>query len=124
MLGAWIWPSSSGGVSHSTSIWILRESESSLAAASAPVREARKTGLFELLAIIAILRWPLVDAPGLGEQAESANRANRANGRCTGGRMVRVTPILVSREGRARPPRRASAGRRAACSSDRPPPRR
>src|ERR1044071_6359807 len=84
---AWIWPSSSGGVSHSTSTWILSESESSLAAASAPVREARKTGLFELLAIIAILRWPLVDAPGLGEQAEGAEKENKGDtGGAAGGR--------------------------------------
>src|SRR5687767_5243570 len=52
---AWTWPSSDGGVSHTISIGTLCFCDSSLAAASAPVLAERKTGLVELLAIIAIL---------------------------------------------------------------------
>src|SRR5688572_18928964 len=53
------WPSSAGGVSHTTSIGTLCFCDSSFAAASAPVRADRNTGLVELLAIIAIF------SPGL-----------------------------------------------------------
>jgi len=55
-------PSSFGGVSHSTSTFVPLFSESSLAAASAPVRDARNTGLSELFAIMAI-RIDLPPAP-------------------------------------------------------------
>src|SRR4051812_12266080 len=48
------WPSSAGGVSHTISIGMPCFCESSFAAASAPVRADRNTGLVELLAIIAI----------------------------------------------------------------------
>src|SRR5688572_4601661 len=49
------WPSSAGGVSQAISIGTLCFCDSSFAAASAPVRADRNTGLVELLAIIAIL---------------------------------------------------------------------
>src|SRR5688572_27833055 len=51
---AWTWPSSAGGVSHTISIGMPCFCDSSFAAASAPVRADRNTGLVELLAIIAI----------------------------------------------------------------------
>src|SRR5215218_2001157 len=57
-------PSSEGGVSHTTSIGTLCLAESSLAAASAPVRADRKTGLVDDLAIMAILSPRLAGAPG------------------------------------------------------------
>src|SRR5262245_18141725 len=81
MRWAWIWPSSWGGVSQTTSTGTLCFSESSLAAASAPVRAERKTGFVELLAIIAILR-PDERVAGAGpspfEQAK-ARAAREAN---------------------------------------------
>src|SRR5215207_627446 len=51
---AWTWPSSAGGVSQTISTGTLCFCDSSFAAASAPVRADRNTGLVELLAIIAI----------------------------------------------------------------------
>src|SRR6185503_21209169 len=48
------WPSSPGGVSHTISTGTPVDAVSSFAAASAPVRADRKTGLAELFAIIAI----------------------------------------------------------------------
>src|SRR3954468_20976899 len=57
---AWTWPSSAGGVSHAISTGTLCFCVNSFAAASAPVRADRKTGLVEDLAIIAILRPPLL----------------------------------------------------------------
>ena len=51
---AWTWPSSAGGVSHTISIGTPCFCGELLAAASAPVRADRKTGLVELFAIIAI----------------------------------------------------------------------
>src|SRR5688572_6866304 len=48
------WPSSAGGVSQTISTGTLCFCDSSFAAASAPVRADRNTGLVELLAIIAI----------------------------------------------------------------------
>src|SRR5262245_6996442 len=62
---AWTWPSSAGGVSQTISIGTLCFAESSFAAASAPVRADRNTGLVELFAIIAIL-MPWVRAPAAG----------------------------------------------------------
>src|SRR5262245_66117541 len=50
------WPSSVGGVSHAISTGRPCFCDSSLAAASAPVRAARNTGLVELFAIIANLK--------------------------------------------------------------------
>ena len=55
MRWAWTWPSSVGGVSHAISIGTPFFCDNSLAAASAPVRADRNTGLVELFAIIAIL---------------------------------------------------------------------
>src|SRR3954465_1901961 len=55
------WPSSAGGVIHTISIEMLFFCDSSLAAASAPVRAERNTGLVELFAIIAILSAACVD---------------------------------------------------------------
>ena len=52
---AWTWPSSAGGVSQTISIGMPCFCDSSFAAASAPVRADRNTGLVELFAIIAIL---------------------------------------------------------------------
>ena len=52
MRWAWICPSSWGGVSQAISMASLCSRESSRAAASAPVRAERKTGLVELLAIM------------------------------------------------------------------------
>src|SRR6266700_3501237 len=54
MRWAWIWPSSCGGVSQAISTGTPILADSSLAVVSAPVRAERKTGLVELLAIIAI----------------------------------------------------------------------
>ena len=51
---AWTCASSCGGVSQSTSILMWFFSPSYLAAASAPVRAARKTGFVELFAMTAI----------------------------------------------------------------------
>ena len=55
MRWAWIWPSSWGGVSQTISMAMPCFSDSSRAAASAPVRAERNTGLVELFAISAIL---------------------------------------------------------------------
>src|SRR5262245_27296263 len=54
MRWAWTCPSSDGGVSQAISIGTLCFCDSSFAAASAPVRADKNTGLVELLAIIAI----------------------------------------------------------------------
>src|SRR5689334_11714982 len=51
---AWTWASSCGGVSQSISIFMWFFAPSSLAAASAPVRAARNTGLSELFAMTAM----------------------------------------------------------------------
>src|SRR5204863_5688188 len=73
---AWTWPSSWGGVSQATSISIPFLGPSSLAAASAPVRAARNTGLVELLAMSAILIFFFppagVPAAGLASPADGA----------------------------------------------------
>src|ERR1041384_2356845 len=67
-------PSSGGGVSQltCTSTWYC--AESSFAAASAPVRAERNTGLVELFAIIAILRPGCFAAPvaaGCGDDEQA-----------------------------------------------------
>src|SRR4029078_4169316 len=54
MRWAWIWPSSWGGVSQISSIGTPVRADRSFAAVSAPRRAERKTGLVELLAIIAM----------------------------------------------------------------------
>src|SRR6266545_1928708 len=59
------WPSSCGGVSQRTSTLMWCCCESSFAAASAPVREARKTGLVELFAISAMVIPSSVARPTL-----------------------------------------------------------
>src|SRR3954451_20847495 len=63
---AWIWPSSWGGVNHMISIGTPVRPVRSFAAVSAPRRAERKTGLVELLAIIAIR---IGFAPGIGAAA-------------------------------------------------------
>ena len=62
------WPSSLGGVSQSISTGTPVFAVRSFAAASAPVRADRKTGLVELFAIIAILK------PGLAVATRAAER--------------------------------------------------
>src|SRR2546428_8402229 len=66
------WPSSCGGVSHATSTGTPCFADRSLAAASAPERAERKTGLVELFAMSAIFRCVRAEgeaeaAPGTGE---------------------------------------------------------
>src|SRR6266542_760011 len=64
------WPSSCGGVSQAT--WMVMPScrDSSLAAASAPVRAARNTGFVELFAISAMVMWS-------SSRARPSRRASR-----------------------------------------------
>src|SRR6476619_3493175 len=64
-------PSSCGGVSQAISMFIFSFAERSFAAASAPVRAARKTGLLELLPIMAIVNF-LPAAPAAAACVESA----------------------------------------------------
>src|SRR5262245_66481586 len=70
---AWTWPSSPGGVIQTISTGTPVFCVISLAAASAPVRAERKTGLVELLAMTAIFIAPLADAaPAAGAPAGCA----------------------------------------------------
>src|SRR5258707_10503596 len=110
MRWAWTWPSSWGGVSHATSISTPLLGPSSFAAASAPDRAARNTGLVELLAMSAILIFlfpPAAPAAaglaspeegagdgGAPEQAaRMAARAARAQGAARRGSVLRVPPV-------------------------------
>src|ERR1017187_678335 len=74
-------PSSSGGVSQSILMSIPTDLLNSVAAASAPVRADRKTGLVELLAIIAMRKvFPLAfEGAEPLPQAATAREAARVN---------------------------------------------
>ena len=91
---AWTWPSSDGGVSQTISIGTLCFCDSSFAAASAPVRADRKTGLVELLAIMAIFspRCPAGAAPVDGVVDSRPPHAVRARG------MTKSAVTIVRRE--------------------------
>ena len=93
---AWTWPSSGGGVSQTISIGTLCFCDSSFAAASAPVRADRNTGLVELLAIIAIFspRCPAGAAPVDGVLDSRPPHAVSASG------MTKSAVTIVRREQR------------------------